>query len=281
MNQESNLFLTGDHEIDTKRVTYVIFISSVSILSLAVAIFYYFVRDPEIKQVLLVLDTVYALMFLIDFILRYRAVENKGSYMLKRGWLGLVTTIPGFPALRIIRSFLTLLTSRNILKVTPEKISQQARDNLAQSVLYITVTVGLLVLTIGSVLIIWVEADAEGATIKTGFDAIWWSLVTVSTVGYGDEFPVTGRGRLIGVFMIVVGVALFSTITSYLASSFTDRGAQRERQEQLEVTMRNEQRLEELLQRMIALEEQIAERDGLTASEIEEIENSPGEKEED
>lgn len=281
MNQDSNLFLTGDHEIDTKRVTYIIFISSVSILSLAVAISYYIVRDPEIKQVLLVLDTVYALIFFVDFILRYRTVEDKGSYMLKRGWLALATAIPGIPALRIIRSFFTILSSRNILSVTPEKISQQARENLGQSVLYITVTVGLLVLTIGSVLIIWVEADAQGATIKTGFDAIWWSLVTVSTVGYGDEYPVTGRGRLIGVFMIIVGVALFSTITSYLASKFTDRGAQIERQQQLEVATRNEQRLEELLRRMIALEEKIAERDGLPAPEIEELEDSLGDEEED
>jgi voltage-gated potassium channel len=276
MGREDELFLTGDREKDTRRVTYVIFITSVSILALLVAMFYYVLRDVEIKQVLLVLDTVYTLIFFFDFILRYRVVEDKRRYMLIRGWLDLITTIPGIPALRIIRSVLTILGSRSFLSVTPKEISQDARDNLAQSVLYITVSIGLLVITVGSIGIVLVEADAPGANIITGYDAVWWSLVTVSTVGYGDEYPVTGMGRIIGVFMIVVGVALFTTTTSYLASSFTDRGAQKQRQQQIDLARKNEERLEELLQRLMDLEEKIADRDGLAEPEIAQNDESAG-----
>ena len=89
---------------------------------------------------------------------------------------------------------------------------------------------------------------------------MWWSLVTISTVGYGDEYPVTVEGRIIGVFMILVGVALFTTLTSYLASNFTDRGAQRQREQQLELAQKNTQQMEALLERILVLEEKIAEK---------------------
>ena len=57
----------------------------------------------------------------------------------------------------------------------------------------------------------------------TGEDAVWWSIVTVATVGYGDRFPVTSVGRLIGTVMIVMGVSLFSVFTSYVATQFMAR----------------------------------------------------------
>ena len=244
MEIESN-FLTGDHEKDTRRVTYLIFITSVAILSLVVAFLYYIIRDPEIRQVLLILDTLYAILFMVDFFLRLRMVKDRKKYLVRLGWLDFISSFPGIPALRIIRSLLIIRHAREITAVTPREIEEEARNRLATSVLYIITVFGLLVISIGSILIVAVEADAPNATITNGYDAMWWSLVTISTVGYGDEFPVTGAGRIIGVFMILVGVALFSTITSFLASNFTDRGAQQQRSSswnwpiKMRVTLRN------------------------------------------
>ena len=149
---------------------------------------------------------------------------------------------------------------REIKRVTPAEIEAQARERSAESVLYVTVVISLIVITIGSILIVWVEVEAPGAEITSGNDAMWWSLVTVSTVGYGDEYPVTIAGRIIGVFMILVGVALFTTLTSYLASNFTDRGAKKQREQQLELAHKNAQTIETLLERIIALEEKIEEK---------------------
>jgi voltage-gated potassium channel len=258
--EETNIFLTGDKDEDTARITYFIFIGSISLLAFGVAVLYYLIPDLEIKQVLYILDTIYAIIFLIDFILRYRVVDDRKRYMLSWGWFALVTSIPGLPALRIFRSLLVLRNLREIKRVTPAEIEEQARERIAESVLYITVVIGLIVITIGSILIVWVEADTPGAEIKSGSDAMWWSLVTVSTVGYGDEYPVTVEGRIIGVFMILVGVALFTTLTSYLASNFTDRGAKKQRDQQLELAKKNAQQMDTLLQRIIALEEKIAEK---------------------
>jgi voltage-gated potassium channel len=110
--------------------------------------------------------------------------------------------------------------------------------------LLIVVLVVLVVVTVGSVLIVLVEAPVATANIKNGEDAVWWSIVTVSTVGYGDRFPVTPLGRLIGTAMIVMGVSLFSVLTSYIASQFMalrKAAVQSEREllrQQLEQTLR-------------------------------------------
>jgi voltage-gated potassium channel len=65
-----------------------------------------------------------------------------------------------------------------------------------------------------------IEQYAAGANITTGADAIWYVLVTISTVGYGDRFPVTNSGRVAGAVIIMIGVGIFGTFTGYLANVF-------------------------------------------------------------
>jgi voltage-gated potassium channel len=67
---------------------------------------------------------------------------------------------------------------------------------------------------------VWAEEDAAGANITTGGDAVWWAYVTITTVGYGDQYPVTSLGRFIGVLVLTGGVALFGVLTGFLANMF-------------------------------------------------------------
>jgi Ion channel len=62
--------------------------------------------------------------------------------------------------------------------------------------------------------------SAPGANITTASDALWYTIVTISTVGYGDYYPVTDAGRVAGAVIIVVGVGIFGTFTGYLANLF-------------------------------------------------------------
>jgi voltage-gated potassium channel len=96
--------------------------------------------------------------------------------------------------------------------------------NKATGGLYIVIIMALLVLEFGSLLVLWAERGAEGANILTADDAVWYSLVTMSTVGYGDRFPVTDLGRLFGALTIVVGVGVFGTLTGFLANAFLSPG---------------------------------------------------------
>ena len=63
-----------------------------------------------------------------------------------------------------------------------------------------------------------VERLAPNSTIHTTGDALWWSLVTVTTIGYGDKYPVTGQGRLLAAVLIIFGIGLVASLTGYFAS---------------------------------------------------------------
>ena len=64
------------------------------------------------------------------------------------------------------------------------------------------------------------EDVGEGRRVNSFFDALWWSASTISTVGYGDVFPVTAAGRFIAIFTMVVGISTFAVITARIAQFF-------------------------------------------------------------
>ena len=79
------------------------------------------------------------------------------------------------------------------------------------------ITMPLLLFT-SAVSALEAERAAEGANITSFSDAIWWALASVTTVGYGDRFPVTDEGRLIAAFLLIVGIGLFGALTALLAA---------------------------------------------------------------
>lgn len=79
--------------------------------------------------------------------------------------------------------------------------------------------IAVLMVIFSSIAILQVETDIN-SNIKTAEDAIWWSYVTITTVGYGDKFPVTTEGRLIAAILMTAGVGLFGTFTGFVASWF-------------------------------------------------------------
>ena len=102
------------------------------------------------------------------------------------------------------------------------------RGKLSESTL-LFVTLGLIVLLeVGCVLVLSAEDKSPDANIRTGGDALWWGVVTVATVGYGDRYPVTAYGRLIGALMMAGSVALVAVFTAYVANSFLNRQAREE-----------------------------------------------------
>ncbi|CAN5181082.1 hypothetical protein BH09ACT6_BH09ACT6_17450 [soil metagenome] len=80
-----------------------------------------------------------------------------------------------------------------------------------------------LLVVIASLGILEAEQNAPGASITSYPDALWWALVTITTVGYGDFVPITGEGRLIAVGLMIAGIALLGVITATLASWLVDR----------------------------------------------------------
>jgi len=95
-------------------------------------------------------------------------------------------------------------------------------QNKKQGALTSASIVAILMLIFSSIAILQVETDPN-SNIKTAEDAIWWAYVTITTVGYGDKFPVTTEGRIIAALLMTVGVGLFGMFTAFLASWFVDK----------------------------------------------------------
>jgi voltage-gated potassium channel len=98
-------------------------------------------------------------------------------------------------------------------------IRELLRDT-ASSAFALTIFLVLVVLELTGALIVAMEAGNPGANIQTAGDALWWGIVTITTVGYGDRYPVTGEGRLVGTFLLTAGIILFSVLTGFLTRQF-------------------------------------------------------------
>jgi voltage-gated potassium channel len=160
-----------------------------------------------------------------------------GDYLVRVAWAGdrwrFVRTHPfdlavlALPMLRPLR----LLQLIKVLLVIERRTDVWTRGRLG---IYVGATMALLVL-IASLAILDAERGIEGGSIESFADALWWSLVTVTTVGYGDMFPVTGAGRAIAVAMMLCGIGLLGFVTGSLASWVIEQVSAGQRRTRAEV----------------------------------------------
>jgi voltage-gated potassium channel len=208
-------------EIEATRVAHIFFILLVALVALVDAAAYYFLPLPEsVRQVLFISDAFCAVILLVSVVVRWTRSPSKLGFLLPWGLLDLVGSLPGLPFLRFLLLPHVIRVGRQLRRTTPEDVRMLGRRRLAESTLLVVVAFMLVLVTACSVAIVLVEAGAPRANILSGDDAVWWAIVTVATVGYGDHYPVTRWGRVIGVALMFGGVTLFSVLTSFIAASF-------------------------------------------------------------
>jgi voltage-gated potassium channel len=132
--------------------------------------------------------------------------------------------IVALPALRPLR----LLRLVVLFRVLNRKAAASLRGRIP---LYVTVSAATLVLC-AALAVLDAERNAAGSNIKSFGNALWWAVVTVTTVGYGDHFPVTLEGRFIAAGLMIGGVALIGVVTASFAAWFIDRVRDEEEQAQ-------------------------------------------------
>lgn len=206
---------------ELKNTAYEIFIGILSILSIVnLVLMYLFSGDQALQLVLWVMNGLFSLIFLGDFIYRMATAPARARYFFGGfGWADLLASLP-FPQLKVLRIFRLLRVARLLRDVGPRTIWTTLIHDRANSTLMTLLLLGVLVLQFGSLGILAIEGHAEGANITSASDALWYTIVTISTVGYGDQYPVTNLGRALGSGIIIVGVGIFGTFTGYLANLF-------------------------------------------------------------
>jgi len=191
-------------------------------------------RDETVK-ILTYADSAVCLFFLIDFIVSLVRAENRWRYLYTWGWVDLLSSVPAVPILRwgrvlriarLLRAMRTLKAMRVLVNVI---LSRRAESTFLAVCL-----LSMLVLTMGSVTILRVE-NVPGSNIKSPVDACWWALATMTTVGYGDHYPVTNSGKLIGGALMIMGVGLVGTFAGFVANWFHGADQERQRKELIEL----------------------------------------------
>jgi voltage-gated potassium channel len=156
-------------------------------------------------------------LFALDYLVRLALADRRWAYF----WRHLVDlAIVALPMLRPLR----LLRLLMLLRALNRRAASSLHGRIA---LYLAAGTTLLILC-ASLAVVDAERGHAGASIQTLPDALWWSISTITTVGYGDEFPVTAQGRLVAVGLMLGGIALLGTVTASIASWLIDRVRQTE-----------------------------------------------------
>jgi hypothetical protein len=208
------------HEPDLKRPSYEGFILLLSLLSLGNLAFILVLPSGEIAAIIQTVDFALAVVLLVDFGYRLVSARDRSDYLLRGfGWLDFLGSLP-IPLFRIGRIYRVVWVSRKLGLERRRGVFRRMVRERAEAALLGVLFLTIVLLEVASALMLSIELGAPNSNIRTASDALWWTWVSVTTVGYGDRYPVTDAGRWIGVITLAVGVGLFGTFTGWLANAF-------------------------------------------------------------
>ena len=192
-----------------------------SIASIALVLFEMSVNISEDARIIIQFtDTLICGIFFIDFIITFKQSPNKKKYFFGWGILDLISCIPVIDYarfLRFTRIFKAIRLVRNVkaAKAMSDFILMRNPENT----LLAAAIVSVFLILISSMYLLRVEQGFNG-NITNAYDAIWWSVVTITTVGYGDFYPTTTEGRAVAGILMIWGLGIFGTFTGFIATWF-------------------------------------------------------------
>lgn len=191
--------------------------------------------SPTDQRFLLGVNVAVFVAFLVDYLCELWLTEQKVQYV-RSQWSSLVIVLAQLVALlpslgifgilraaRALRVFSTIARVVGIGSASRDEGKRFFREkaaSLAFGVAGFTLVTSAVAFTIA-------EDVGEGRRVGSFFDALWWSAATITTVGYGDIYPITAAGRVIAVFTMIVGISTLAVVTARIAQFLirTDTGA--------------------------------------------------------
>lgn len=167
------------------------------------------------------LELVLTLVFVAEFGSRFAASRDRVSY-LRGHWIDLVALIPSIRGLRVFRVLRLLRLVRAFASVA--RVVSHLEGMARHRGLVWIVAAWLSVMVLCSLALFVAERGVNKA-VASPLDALWWGVVTLTTVGYGDVYPVTPEGRVAASVLMLLGISLFATITATITSYLTHQDA--------------------------------------------------------
>ena len=176
--------------------------------------------DPQVRGVLDYADYAVCSLFFLDFLFSLARAPSRWQYLATWGWLDLLSSIPMLDAARwgraarIVRVFRVVRGLRATKLIATVVLRRRAESSLLAASL-----VAILLIIFCSIAVLHFETSPD-SNIKSAEDAVWWAFATITTVGYGDRYPVTSEGRFVAAVLMSAGVGLFGTFSGLLAAWF-------------------------------------------------------------
>lgn len=187
-------------------------------------------------------------LFVIDYFVRLSLASDRRQWFLLHLFDLLIVALPLMRPLRLLR--LVVLVG----------VLQKAVGNAVRGrILTYTISAVVLLIYVASLAILDTERGQLGATINTFGQAVWWSICTVTTIGYGALYPVTVSGRVVAVLLMVGGITLVGVVTASLASWIVQRVAETDTENQAATAAE----IDELRREIRSLAEQLRERNAV------------------
>jgi voltage-gated potassium channel len=165
--------------------------------------------SPRIQSLIDIAQWICWGAFVFDLLLGIANAKSKKEYLLKHPLEIASSLLPFLRPLRLMR-----VISFGGLAIQKVAIGRQFAITLKVAI------TTLFVAYISAVQITISERMVEGSNIKNFGDGLWWAMTTVTTVGYGDKFPVTAEGRILAVALMIMGISLVGVITASVAAWF-------------------------------------------------------------
>jgi voltage-gated potassium channel len=193
--------------------------------------------SADLHQRARIVSDVVVALFAAELLARVAVAERRLQYLASR-WLDvLIVVVPFLRPLRIIM-FLPILARS---AVGLRRVMGRFRGT------YVLLIAVATVLSAAGLVLVFEAPHADGS-IKTFPDALWWAITTITTVGYGDSYPITNEGRIVAAALMVVGIALFGTLTAGVAAYFVESSSKEDAKSD---------KLDEILARLQGVEKEL------------------------
>lgn len=241
--------MKSDHEAESPNPTYLLFTLAISLMAVfLLAIDATWSPSPGTRTILQTADTVLCGLFFIDFLVMLRKSKSRGRYLLTWGWLDLLSSVPLIPALRIGRLARVVRVVRVLRGIRSARVlTTFVLDRRAESTAMAALLVAITFVVFGSITILQLES-VPNSRIQGPQDALWWTLGTLTTVGYGECYPVTAEGRIVAAVLMVAGVGLAGTVSGFIAAWFLSP-RRREQEDEIHTIRREIETLRQVLER--------------------------------
>lgn len=168
--------------------------------------------DAEVRRACAVVVTVTWIAFGVDYAVRLALSERRWRFVRTNVLDLAVIALPVLRPLRLLR-LLALVAVLN----------RAGASSLRGRVVTYVIGATTLLVACGALAVTEAERGNDGATIENVGDGLWWAATTITTVGYGDRYPVTTTGRFVAAALMISGIALLGVVTATLASWLVER----------------------------------------------------------